>query len=128
MTAGDMLGNNGAAEITFEVVPGGVAELGNHAPVPNPFRASTQFVVDVVSPAGLPAELEIDIRAVDGSAVRTLRTSVGGGGGRVVVPWDGRDRRGDEIANGTYLYVVRARFATEPPVTETSTGRVVLMR
>lgn len=128
MTASDMLGNNSAAEIVFEVVPGGVAEIGNHAPVPNPVRSSTQFVVDVVSPSGLPSALEIDIRAVDGSPVRTLRADVGGGGGRVVVPWDGRDGRGDDIANGTYLYVVRARFATEPPVTETSTGRVVIMR
>jgi flagellar hook assembly protein FlgD len=96
--------------------------------VPNPFRTSTRFVVDVVSPSGLPADVEIDIRALDGSPVRTLRSRLGGGGGRAVVEWDGRDRRGDEIANGTYLYIVRARFATEPPVTETSTGRVVLMR
>jgi len=128
MTASDMLSNGGSSEISFEVVPGGDADIGNHAPVPNPFRTSTRFVVDVVSPSGLPADLEIDIRALDGSPVRTLRMRLDGGGGRAVVEWDGRDRRGDEIANGTYLYIVRARFATEPPVTETSTGRVVLMR
>ncbi len=128
MTASDMLSNSASGEISFEVVPGGEAAIGDHAPVPNPFRTSTRFVVDVVSPSGLPADVEIDIRALDGSPVRTLRSRLGGGGGRAVVEWDGRDRRGDEIANGTYLYIVRARFATEPPVTETSTGRVVLMR
>jgi len=128
MTASDMIGNNTASEILFEVVPGGVAEIGRHVPVPNPAPGSTQFVVDVVSPVGLAASLEIDIRTVDGAPVRVLRQEVAGGGGRVVLPWDGRDRRGDEIANGSYLYVVRARFATDPPVTETSTGRVVIMR
>ena len=128
LTASDMLGNGGAGEIDFEVVAGGEAEIGNHVPVPNPFRESTSFVVDVISPIGLAADLEIDIVALDGSPVRTLRSRLEGGGGRAVVEWDGRDRRGDEIANGTYLYVVRAHFPTLPPVTETSTGRVVLMR
>ena len=29
-----------------------------------------------------------------------------GGGGHEVVSWNGRDREGDELANGTYLYRV----------------------
>ena len=128
LRASDTLSNVGSARLEFEVVLAGETGIGQHAPIPNPFVDSTTFVVDVLAPVGLSSRVEIDIRALDGSPVRRLRTTLPGGDGRLTLDWDGRDARGDEVANGTYLYVLRVEFATEPARVETSTGRVVLMR
>lgn len=128
VTAGDMLGNVGSARLSFEVVAAGATAIGSHAPIPNPFVDTTNIVVEVLAPVGLGSDIEVDIRALDGAPVRKLRTSLPSGDGRLSLSWDGRDARGDLVANGTYLYVLRVRFATEPPRVQTSTGRVVLMR
>lgn len=128
LTAGDMLGNVGSARLSFEVVAAGATAIGSHAPIPNPFVDTTNIVVEVLAPVGLGSDIEVDIRALDGAPVRKLRTSLPSGDGRLSLSWDGRDTRGDVVANGTYLYVLRVRFATEPPRMQTSTGRVVLMR
>ena len=128
LSAGDMLANRSSAELGFEVSAAGTMELGAHAPYPNPFAETTRFVAEVVAPAGTVTDLDLDIFTVDGRRVRTLRARIDSGGSRVILPWDGTDARGGEVANGTYLYVLRAHFPTDPPLTRISTGRVVRMR
>jgi len=44
------------------------------------------------------------------------------------VPWDGRDVAGDELANGTYLYVLEVNFTEGFRRTETIRGKVVRAR
>jgi hypothetical protein len=128
LSAGDMLSNRATVEIGFEVLASGDLDIGLHAPWPNPFADTTRFIIEVIAPATTGSDIEIDIYTVDGRLVRTLRERIDAGSGRLSLPWDGTDRRGDEVANGTYLYVLRVTFPTEPPLTQTSTGRVVKMR
>lgn len=128
LSAGDMMSNVSVEEITFEVVPEGELAIGSHTPFPNPFVDQTRFVVEVLAPAGVSSDLELTIYTVDGNRVETLRSRLTGGGGRISLPWDGRDQRGGEIANGTYLYTLRVDFEGSRPVSETVTGRVVRMR
>jgi hypothetical protein len=45
-----------------------------------------------------------------------------------VLAWDGRDARGDEIANGVYLYVVRGSAAGDPRHPAVVNGKIVLMK
>ncbi len=127
LSAGDMVGNVTLHTIEFDVVDAVQTGITRHAPFPNPFSDSTRFVVEVSSTLPGAVELTLDLYTVGGAHVESLNASIDGSG-RVILPWEGRDRRGDDLANGTYLYVVRARFGGSPPFTETSTGRVVLMR
>jgi hypothetical protein len=127
LSAADMLGNVSVAELEFAVIEAGGIDIVGHAPFPNPFSSETRFVIELTSPAATRSEVELEIYALDGSPVQSLRSDLEGSG-KLVIPWDGRDRRGDEISNGTYVYTVRARFGTSPPVTEVVTGKVVRMR
>jgi hypothetical protein len=125
LTASDMLGNIGKATLPFTVVDPEGAVVAEMFPFPNPFQAATRFVME--GPAAGLSQVELSIYAVDGTPVRTLRQQPQSPG-QVVIEWDGRDTRGDEIANGVYLYTVRATDASQPGRTHVASGRVVRMR
>jgi hypothetical protein len=82
----------------------GLRDLVNY---PNPFRGTgTNFVysndVEIV-------DGKIDIFTVSGKRIRSLEIPVNARlPGQNSVFWDGRDAAGEAIANGVYLYVVRA--------------------
>ena len=70
---------------------------------PNPFNNSTQIPYRV-STSG-PVRLEI-YNAL-GQPVRTLVDEIQAAGA-YQIPWDGRDQRGERVANGVYLYRLQA--------------------
>lgn len=79
---------------------------------PNPFPATTHFLVGLTD----PAEIRLDIFTVSGKKIRSLsQTSPAG---EAWIFWDGKDYAGGAIANGTYLYVARVSFfdADRPPL------------
>jgi hypothetical protein len=122
--ASDMLGNVGKAQIRFQVVAAGTLAISAHAVYPNPFRSDANFVIDLTE---APQDVEVLILSVDGRPIRRLREA-GGGQQSLVLGWDGRDEEGDDVANGVYLYRVRARFAGEPALSQVRMGRIVRMR
>jgi len=63
----------------------------------------------------------------DGSRVTSMREDFGAPGPGIM-RWDGRDQRGDEIANGTYLFVLRGLGAAEQDADLIKTGKLVIMR
>jgi len=71
---------------------------------PNPFATTTQFLIRVSN----RASIRLDIFTVSGKRIRRLEEVRDGG--EEWVFWDGRDAEGDEIANGTYLYVATVDF------------------
>jgi hypothetical protein len=71
---------------------------------PNPFKTSTQFLFRLSN----RASVEIDIFTVTGKRVRTIEETRDGG--EVWIPWDGLDASGDDLANGTYLFVATVDF------------------
>ncbi len=130
LSASDMLSNLSSAEISFTVIAAGGIDIAGHSVYPNPFTNDTRILVEVTSPntpAAVPVEVDVTVFTTSGHRVKRLSGALDQGG-VVILPWDGRDDDGDEIANGTYLYTVRATFQTQPPLTETSTGRIVRMR
>ncbi|MCI0452193.1 MAG: C25 family cysteine peptidase [Candidatus Latescibacteria bacterium] len=93
-------------EFLYQLVVGddtGLSELLNY---PNPFRDAGTHIMfrnDVEITDG-----SIDIYTVSGKRVRRLDIPVSARfPGNNAVFWDGRDGSGDEIANGTYLYVIK---------------------
>ena len=72
---------------------------------PNPFKTTTYFLVNLTD----PASIRLEIFTVSGKSVRVLEQN--GAAGEAWIHWDGRDRAGDSIANGTYLYVAQVSFA-----------------
>lgn len=101
----DCAGNAARVERAFVVSAGFALEyIGNY---PNPFRQDTRFVFSLT---GVADEAAIDIYTVAGRRIRTLRL-----GGPLInyveLPWDGRDRSGEKVANGVYFY----RFTAKGP-------------
>lgn len=127
LTASDMLNNISRVTLSFDVQAAGGIAIANHAVFPNPFTREARFVVELTAPPTVGTELTITIFTTSGRPVRRLRATADGST-RQVIAWDGRDDRGDEIANGVYLYTLRGTFGLEPTVELTETGRVVRMR
>jgi hypothetical protein len=98
--------NRSTASIDFEVEAAEGFTLGRVYNFPNPFKpggAGTAFVVTGLTEA---ANVQVKVYSVSGTLVRRLETR--GGPGQVQIAWDGRDDRGDRVANGAYLYQVAA--------------------
>jgi hypothetical protein len=89
---------------------------------PNPFETTTYFLLGLTD----PAEVRLDIYTATGRRIRTLTANKSAGEAWIL--WDGRDATGDDIANGTYLYVANVSFMglDRPPVV--LRGKVVKMR
>ncbi len=93
-----------AHEVSFrvETEPG----LLNVLNYPNPFARETQFTFNLVG-TKMPDQLKIKIYSIAGRLIQEIDvwgSQLRFGFNRI--PWDGRDRDGDEIANGVYLYKV----------------------
>ncbi len=95
--------------IRFEVVR--ASTITNLINYPNPFSTSTRFVF-VLTGSTLPEELNIQIMTVSGQVVREIGIEELGpiNIGRNVSEfrWDGTDSFGDRLANGVYLYRMKA--------------------
>jgi hypothetical protein len=108
--------NSGSAETAFQVATSDRLTVTDVFNYPNPFGASgTEFTFRQNQTS--PLAVTVKIYTVAGRLIRTL-DAYAPGDSFVRVPWDGRDRDGDVIANGVYLYklVVRTadgRFSSE---------------
>jgi len=92
-------------EFLFDLVVSTTAGLRDVLAVPNPFVEATRFIYtsDVEISEGA-----IEIFTTSGKRIRRLDIPPGARSpGRNNVFWDGRDAAGGEVANGTYLFVVR---------------------
>jgi flagellar hook assembly protein FlgD len=80
---------------------------------PNPFSTATKFVFTLTGDR-TPDDLLIQIMTISGRVVREISESEIGpiqiGRNITSYSWDGRDQFGDLLANGVYLYRVKARI------------------
>ncbi len=97
----DASGNTDTIQQCFTVSDvNGIEEVMNY---PNPFKEKTDFTFVLKSDA--PADIKIVVYTIAGRKIRTLTPKLLHAGFNAV-EWDGRDERGNEVANGTYLYRV----------------------
>jgi hypothetical protein len=107
-------GNGGSGKLAFRA----------HYPFPNPTAGAVRFVAEVSQ-----AVQSVELRVFDltGRPVFQLREPVSvDPSNRFVLEWDGRDKMGDELANGVYLYRLEARGGGASARSEM--GRLVFMR
>jgi hypothetical protein len=123
MIASDNLLNTATATVEFQVVQSEVVQLVNVLAFPNPFKDWTRFFFEISD----PAEVEVQVFTTSGREVwhRRERFEIGTQGS---MKWDGVDLEEDTLANGTYLYRVRARPDKAGSPTLESIGKVVIMR
>ena len=120
--ASDALGNVGSDTLSFEIVPSEVAGIEDVTLFPNPTPGACRLLFELSDPMAV----QWDIYTLAGQRLRTLRENFTEAGPRIL-EWDGRDGQGDEIANGTYLYVLRGAGAAADGREITKTGKLVIM-
>jgi hypothetical protein len=101
-----------------------VSSLYNY---PNPMKDKTKFAFLLTgSSDNLPTEFKIKIYTVAGRLVRDLDVLPAiQGVGYSSVEWDGRDKDGDQLANGVYIYRVVIRSKDK---TITKTEKLAIVR
>ncbi len=71
---------------------------------PNPFSDGTQFTFEITS----PADVKIDIYTLGGKRIHSIDETYFPEAGYYTIPWNGTDHYGETIANGVYLYRLKA--------------------
>jgi hypothetical protein len=112
----DLLGNATELEYEIELYEGNPGELSDVYNIPNPFAQSTKFYFkmsgDATLVGGQPSKFAIRIYDQAGRAVRILKNVEPG-----VTEWNGRDDRGNLLANGLYFYRVFSQTQIPDPNT-----------
>ena len=91
---------------------------------PNPFMDSAVFFFQLTHDA------EVDLKVFTTSGRKIWETSKAGEEGPNRIRWDGRDRNGRNLANGTYLFKVEATYtdpASQSVESDEFVGHVVRM-
>lgn len=104
LTAADNLGASSKDTLLFSIIEEQRFEITQVINFPNPFREETDIAFELSD----PADIEVKVFTTTGREIRRL--SVSGVRGKNVVHWDGRDERGDAVANGVYLYRLDVRY------------------
>lgn len=101
-------------KVTFEVIrESSITQMMNY---PNPFSTSTRFVFTLTG-TSVPDDIIIQIMTVSGRVIREITEDELGliriGRNITEYAWDGKDEFGDPLANGVYLYQVKAKIQGE---------------
>ena len=121
--AADAFGNVGSDTLTFQILAGSESGLGTAVLFPNPTSGPCRLLFET----GDPMEVQWDIYSLAGRRLFSTRADLASAGAQIL-EWDGRDDQGDEIANGTYLYVLRGWQDTDQGREINRTGKLVIMR
>jgi len=102
--AWDSANNPAEKEIRLSILTTPKLRLYQVMNYPNPFATSTQFTFEITS----SATVTIDIYTLGGRRIKSLGSYTFSAGFHTI-PWDGRDAYGNRLANGTYLYRLKAK-------------------
>ncbi len=111
LSASDLEGNTSEAEIEFRIHK--ILQLLEAMNYPNPFAGETVITCELT---GAADEMTVKIYSLSGRLVREFAEPARAG--FTMIPWDGRDRDGDEVANGVYYCKIRVKMAGEKDLTE----------
>ena len=122
--AWDNFNNSSVSSANFTVVSDDILEIRNILNFPNPFSSNTTFTF-VVSQA---CNIKIKIYTLRGTLIQTLN-DLSAVSGMNQIYWDGRDRDGDDLANGVYLYKIIASTTNQDKTLKNEAiGKLVIAR
>jgi hypothetical protein len=104
--AWDSYNNSNVSDTYFTVASSDQLTIADVFNYPNPFADGTLFTFR--TNASTPIDVTVKVYTVAGRLIQTVEGSFSGEP-YVRLHWDGRDRDGDIIANGVYLYKVLVR-------------------
>ncbi len=111
LSASDLDGNTTEEEIEFRIHK--ILQLLRAMNYPNPFSGETEITCELTGAAN---EITVKIYSLSGRLVREFTEPARAG--FTMIPWDGRNRDGDEVANGVYYCKIRVKAAGEKDLTE----------
>ena len=111
LSASDLDGNTSEEEIEFRVHK--ILQLLRALNYPNPFSKETEITCELT---GAADEMTVKIYSLSGRLVREFTEPARAG--FTMISWDGRDRDGDEVANGVYYCKIRVKASGEKDLTE----------
>ena len=111
LSASDLDGNASEEDMEFRIHK--ILQLLRAMNYPNPFGSKTQITCELT---GAADEIIVKIYSLSGRLVREFTEPARAG--FTMIPWDGRDRNGDEVANGVYYCKIRVKTADEKDLTE----------
>jgi len=103
LIAWDNANNLSEQNLYLSINPFDNLRLKNVINYPNPFSESTKFTFDITQ----PAIISIDIYTIGGRKITSLDPQ-NFLAGYHFIDWDGKDQYGNNLANGVYLYRVKA--------------------
>lgn len=120
----DIFNNASVSERNFIVTEDGVISIKNLLNYPNPFSNSTMFTFQ--HNIAQPIDIKIKIYSVAGRLIQQIEKS-GINDKFVKVDWNGRDRDGNEIGNGAYIYKLIIK-SVDGSVSQSSTGKIAVVK
>ena len=111
LAASDLEGNESEKEIEFRVHR--ILQLLSAINYPNPFTGGTTITCELTGEAD---EVSIKIYSLSGRLVQEFTEDATAG--FMMIPWDGRDRNDEEVANGVYYCKIRVETAGQKNLTE----------
>jgi hypothetical protein len=122
--AWDTYNNASTAETYFDVASTEQLRISDVFNYPNPFASGTEFTFrqNLLS----PLNVTVKIYTLAGRVIQTLEMAAAGDP-FVRIPWDGRDRDGDVLANGAYLYKMIVKTA-DGQFTSEVLGRMAVLK
>ncbi|MDE0040903.1 MAG: T9SS type A sorting domain-containing protein, partial [Candidatus Poribacteria bacterium] len=111
LAASDLEGNESEQEIEFRVHK--FLQLLDATNYPNPFTDETTITCELTGDAD---EINIKIYSLSGRLVQEFTEDASAG--FMMIPWDGRDQNGEEIANGVYYCKIQVEKTGEKDLTE----------
>jgi len=101
--AWDNANNPAEKEITFQILSDQKLQVLNILNFPNPYATTTQFAFELTS----SATVSINVYTLGGRRVVSIPDESFSSGYNYI-NWDGRDAYGERLANGVYLYRLKA--------------------
>ena len=122
--AWDAYNNSSTAETDFLVATMTALSIQNIFNVPNPARSHTNFTFQ--QNQQVPVDVQIKVYSIAGRLLQVIER-FGVPERFVNIPWDCRDRDGDPLGNGVYLYKVVAR-TSDGKYSSEALGKLVIAR
>ena len=118
----DNLNNPTVAETNFVSKSSGAVFIEQMLPYPNPMSDGGHFTFIITE----DSDITITIYTLTGRKIKTIK-QLNSLTGYNQISWDGKDDDGDEIANNTYFYKIKAKQLINSKITE-KIGKLIILK